>query len=137
VGSIRRAFSRPAKGAIDEGARAQLLEGLRSKNAGVQARAVKGLLALGRPAVPSLATALQRTGTSLAARELIVQGLAGLGPAARDALPQLDRLAETAPPAPGPQDSEEETALRERVARLSTSARAASETIRSRRVDAP
>jgi tetratricopeptide (TPR) repeat protein len=137
VGPIRRAFSRPARGAVDEGDRAELVEGLRSKNAGSQARAVKGLLALGRPAVPSLVAALQRAGTSLAARELIVEGLGGLGPAARDALPQLDRLAGTAPPPPGPQGSEEEMALREREARLSASARAASERIRGRRVDAP
>ena len=137
VGPIRQAFSRPAKDAMDEGDRAELVQGLRSKNAGVQARAVKGLLELGRPAVSSLAAALQRTGTSLAARELIVEGLGGLGPAARDALPQLDRLAGTAPPPAGPKDADEEGALREREARLSASARAASERIRGRRVDAP
>jgi tetratricopeptide (TPR) repeat protein len=137
VGQIRQALGRPPGATIDEGDRAELLEGLRSKNAGVQARSVRGLLELGRPAVPSLVAALQRTGTSLAARELVVEGLAALGPAAREALPQLDRLAGAAPP-PAPADaSDEEKALREREARLSASARAAAEKIRGRGAEAP
>jgi len=41
---------------------------------------VKGLLELGRPAVSTLAAALGRAETSLAARELIVDGLGRLGP---------------------------------------------------------
>jgi protein O-GlcNAc transferase len=136
VEPLRRALSRGGA-ATDDGERAELVEGLRSKNAGDQARAVKGLLELGRPAVPALAAALGRTGTSLAARELIVDGLGRLGPGAREALPQLDRLAGTAPSAPRPQESDEDKALREREARLAASARAASERIRGRRVDAP
>ena len=110
VGPLRRALLREGA-AGDDFERAELAEGLRSKNAGEQARAVKGLLELGRPAVPSLAAALARAGTSLAARELIVDGLSRLGPAAREALPQLDRLAAAAPAAPGPQESDEEKAL--------------------------
>jgi tetratricopeptide (TPR) repeat protein len=137
VGPIRQALSRPPGAAVDEGDRADLVEGLRARNAGVQARAVKGLLELGRPAVPSLAGALPRAGTSLAARELIVDGLGRLGPAAREALPQLDRLAGTVPARPGPTASEEEKALREREARLCASARAASERIRGRPGEAP
>jgi tetratricopeptide (TPR) repeat protein len=130
VGAIRQAFSRPPAGAVDDAERAELAEGLRSKNAGAQARAVKSLLELGRPGVPSLAAALAREGTSLAAREMIVDGLGSLGPAARDALPQLDRLAAAAPPAPGAGESDEAKALREREARLPASARAAADKIR-------
>jgi len=137
VGAIRQAFSRPPAGATDEADRAELLEGLRSQHAGAQARAVKALLELGRPAVPTLAAALQRTGTSLPARELIVDGLASLGPAAREALPHLDRLAAVAPPPPKPGESDEAKALREREARLTTSAQAASERIRGRGAEAP
>jgi len=131
VDEIRQAFSRPpgATGAAVE--LAELQDLLRSKNAGVQARAVQDLLELGRPAVPSLAAALPRKGTSLAVRERIVDGLGRLGPAAREALPQLDRLAKTAPLAPGAQDSSEDKALRDREARLVASAQAASAKIRS------
>ena len=136
VEPLRRALSREGA-TVDDFERAELAEGLRSKSAGDQARAVKGLLELGRPAVPTLAAALGRAGTSLAARELIVDGLSRLGPAAREALPQLDRLAGAAPPPPGPQESDEEKALREREARLADSARAAGEKIRGRRPNAP
>ena len=128
---IRQAFSRPpgaTSAAIDL---AELAEQLRSKNGGLQARAAKDLLELGRPAVPTLAAALQRKGTSLAVRERIVDGLGRLGPAAREALPQLDRLAKAAAPEAGAQDSGEEKALREREARLAASAQAASATIRA------
>jgi hypothetical protein len=136
VEPLRRALSRGGA-AADDFERAELAEGLRSKSAGDQARAAMGLLELGRPAVPALAAALQRAGTSLAARELIVDGLGSLGPAAREALPQLDRLAQTAPPVPGPQETAEEKACREREARLSASARAAAESIRGRPAEAP
>jgi tetratricopeptide (TPR) repeat protein len=129
VGALRQALGRPPAGAADEGERAELREGLRSKNAGVQARSVKGLLELGRPAVPALAAALGRPGTSLAVRELIVDGLGGMGPAAREALPQLDRLAGAAPSGAAASDSRE--------ARLAASARAAAERIRGRPVEAP
>ena len=69
---------------------------------------------------------------SLAVRERIVDGLGGLGPAAREALPQLDRLGKTAPSPPAAQESSEEKALRDREARLVASAQAASEKIRAR-----
>ena len=98
VDEIREAFSRPPGATRAAVELDELGDQLRSKNAGVQARAVRGLLELGRPAVPSLAAALPRKGTSLAAREQIVDGLGRLGPAARDALPQLDRLAKATPP---------------------------------------
>jgi tetratricopeptide (TPR) repeat protein len=133
VDEIRQAFSRPAGATTAAVELAELADQLRSKNAGVQARAAQGLLELGRPGVPSLAAALQRKGTSLAARELIVDGLGHLGPAAREALPQLDRLARTDPLEPGPQDSSEDQARRDREARLVASARGASERIRGPR----
>lgn len=136
VEPLRRAFAREGATA-DDFERAELVGGLRSKSAGEQARAVHGLLELGRPAVPSLAAALGRAGTSLAARELIVDGLARLGPAAREALPQLDRLAGAAPAVAGAQESDEEKAQREREARLAEQARLAAERIRGRRPEAP
>ena len=124
VDAIRQVLGRPPAGAVDEGQRAELLDGLRSKNAGVQARSVRGLLELGRPAVPALAAALGRPGTSLPVRELIVQGLGELGPAAREALPQIEKIAAGAPKGSVPSESRE--------ARLAASARAASEKIRAR-----
>ena len=132
VDGIRQALSRPAGASAGAFDLADLIDQLRSKNAGLQARAVKGLLDLGRPAVPALADALQRKGMSLAVRERIVDGLGGLGPAAREALPQLDRLGKTAPSPPAAQESSEEKALRDREARLLASAQAASEKIRAR-----
>jgi tetratricopeptide (TPR) repeat protein len=132
VDAIREALSRPG-GATSATIELDELDGaLRSKNAGVQARAVKELVELGRPAVPTLAAALSRKGTSIAARELIVDGLGRLGPAAREALPQLERLGKSAPAAPGAQATSEERALRDREARLVASAQAASEKIRGR-----
>jgi Flp pilus assembly protein TadD len=129
VGPLRRALT--TKGAAtDDAERAELAGALRSRNAGEQARAVVSLLRLGRPAVPALASALGRAETSLPARERIVDGLARLGPAAREALAQLDRVAAAAPPPPGPQESDEQRSLREREARLSAAARAASEAVR-------
>jgi hypothetical protein len=128
VDALRQALGRPPAAAGDEGERAELVGGLRSKNAGEQARAAKNLLELGRTGVPPLAAALGRPGTSLAVRELIVDGLGGLGPAAREALPQLDRLAGAAPPG---------AADHSREARLAASARAASERIRGRGAEAP
>ena len=132
VGAIREALSRPAGTAAAGDDLAELRDQLRSKSAGIQARAAKGLLDLGRPAVPSLAEALARKGTSIAVRELIVDGLGSLGPAAREALPLLDRLGKTAPSKPGPQDSSEERALRAREARLVASVQATSDRIRGR-----
>jgi hypothetical protein len=72
-----------------------------------------------------------RKGTSLAAREQIVDGLASLGPAARDALPQLDRLAKAAPAEPAAPEPPEQKALREREGRLAAAAQAASARIRA------
>jgi tetratricopeptide (TPR) repeat protein len=129
VDEIREAFSRPPAGSGAAVELAELADQLRSKHAGVQARAVQDLLELGRPAVPSLAAALPRKGTSLAVRERIVDGLGRLGPAAREALPQLDRLAKSAPGEAGSQG--EDKALREREARLAASAQAASAKIRA------
>jgi tetratricopeptide (TPR) repeat protein len=96
VERLRSALTGPAGGGAAE--LAELEEGLAAKHAGVQVRAVRGLLGLGRPPVPLLARALGRKGTSLAAREAIVEGLATMGPAAREALPQLDRLIKAGPP---------------------------------------
>ena len=132
VGAIREALTRPAGTMAAGDDLAELIDQLRSRSAGIQARAAKGLLDLGRSAVPSLAEALQRKGTSIAVRELIVDGLGTLGPAAREALPQLDRLGKTAPPKPEPQDSSEGRALRDREAQLVTRAQAASDRIRGR-----
>lgn len=131
VDEIREAFSRPSGASRTSAELGELADQLRSKNAGIQARAVQGLLELGRPAVPSLAAALQRKGTSIAARERIVDGLGKLGPSAREALPQLDRLAKAAPPEAGAQETGEAKALREREARLAALAEAASAKIRS------
>jgi hypothetical protein len=81
--------------------------------------------------VPTLAAALGRKGTALPVRELIVEGLATLGPAARDALVQLDRIAKASPFEPAGQAADEHHGLREREAKLSASARAAGEKIRA------
>lgn len=136
VAPLRQALQR-ADGVADDFERGELAEGLRSKNAGDQARAVKGLLELGRPAVPALGAALGRAGTSVAARALIVDGLRRLGPAARPALGSLDRLASAAPTAPGPEASAEERALFEREVRLAAAARAAAAAIRGGARDNP
>ena len=132
VDEIRQAFSRPPGATSAAIELAELADQLRSKNAGVQARAAKDLLELGRPGVPSLAAALQRKGTSLAVRERIVDGLGRLGPAAREALPQLDRLAQDRAARAGPRRTRARSkALREREARLAASAQAASAKIRA------
>jgi Tfp pilus assembly protein PilF len=130
VGEIREALSAggASAGALEH---AELAQALRSKNAGVQARAARELLERGRPGVPTLAAALGRKGTALPVRELIVEGLATLGPAARDALVQLDRIAKASPFEPAGQAADEHHGLREREAKLSASARAAGEKIRA------
>ena len=132
VGAIRQALSQPNGPASAGEDLSELAGRLRSKNGGIQARAAKALLDLGGPAVPSLAEALPRPTTSPAVRQLIVDGLGTLGPAARDALPQLDRLAKAAPTEPRPEDPADAKALRDRDARLASSAQAASEKIRAR-----
>jgi tetratricopeptide (TPR) repeat protein len=94
VGALRSALGKPVWAAdeLDE-----LLDQLRSKHPGEQARAVKRLVALGKSGVPHLVSALQRRTTAIAVRETIVDGLGRLGPAAREALPPLDRLIEAGP----------------------------------------
>lgn len=123
VDDIRQAFARGASG-FDE--RAELAERLRSKHAGEQARAARELLEIGRPGVASLAAALGRGTTAIAVREQIVEGLGALGPAAREALPQLERLTKAgagAGEAPG-------SPAAQREARLAASAQAAVAKIR-------
>lgn len=141
VRGLREALSRPVKPTTPGGAAAipkaeddlaELVDRLGSKNAGIQARAVKGLLGLGRPAVPYLAHALMQRGTSIAVRETIVDGLGRLGPAAREALPHLDRLIKAGPPAPGLQDSSEEMERQAREAQLVGAAQAAATKIRGK-----
>jgi tetratricopeptide (TPR) repeat protein len=124
---LRAALSGSSPSADDDVA--ELAEGLDSSHAGVQVRAVRGLLGLGRPAVPSLAGALARRATSIAAREAIVEGLGGMGPAARDALPQLDRLIKAGPPGAGPPGSPAE---KEREAKLIGAMEAAAARIRGK-----
>src|SRR2546428_2491461 len=70
---------------------------LDEKNAGEQALAARRLLVLGRPAVRSLASALRDKGTAIAVRETIVAGLGKMGPAGREALPELDRSIKAGP----------------------------------------
>lgn len=141
VRGLRQALSRPAKpgkpGAAPAVQRAEddlaeLVDRLGSKNAGIQARAVKGLLGLGKPAVPYLALALLQRGTGIAARETIVDGLGRLGPSAREALPHLDRLIKAGPPAPGMLDSPEERERQAREVRLMSAAQAAAAKIRGK-----
>jgi hypothetical protein len=108
VSGLRQAFTTPATGGAaqsTEDERAELAQELESKDAGVQVRAVRSLLDLGQPAVPSLAAALGQKRTSIAARETIVDGLGRLGPAARAALPQLDRLIKAGPQPSGHPDA--------------------------------
>jgi superkiller protein 3 len=111
---------------------AELVDRLASKNAGMQARAVKGLLGLGRPAVPYLAYALSQSSTSMAARESIVDGLGKMGPSAQEALPHLERIVKAGPPAPGLQDSPEEMELKARLANLVGASQAAIVRIRGK-----
>jgi tetratricopeptide (TPR) repeat protein len=110
----------------------ELVDRLGSKNAGLQARAVKALLDLGRPAVPYLAFALRQPGNSIAVRELIVDGLGRLGPAAREALPHLDHLIKEGPPAPTLDDSPAEIARQTREASLISAMQVATVKIRGK-----
>jgi tetratricopeptide (TPR) repeat protein len=101
VGPLREALLGPPKAAAAASKSAdelyELALQLEEKNAGEQALAAQRLLALGKGAVPSLAAALRDKDTAIAVREQIVDGLAKMGPAARDALPELDRLAKAGP----------------------------------------
>jgi tetratricopeptide (TPR) repeat protein len=115
VGCARPSPALPRAPVTSSRARRRLLD---SKSAGDQVLAVRALVELGRPAVPSLAAALARPATSLAAREAIVAGFGGMGPAAREALPQLDRLIKAGPPGAGPPGSPAEKERQEREAKL-------------------
>jgi tetratricopeptide (TPR) repeat protein len=122
---IRQALTSGSAASDETG---DLADGLRSKHAGEQARAAKELLQIGKPGVPALAAALGRKTTAIAVRELIVDGLGSLGPAAREALPQLERVAR--PAAGGSGGDPGAATLREREARLAAAAQAAITKIR-------
>jgi len=111
---------------------AELVDRLGTKNAGLQARAVKGLLQIGKPAVPYLASALRDPANGIAVREAIVEGLTRLGPVASDALPYLDHLIQAGPPTPGTNDSPEAMARQVREAQLISAMQAARTKIRGR-----
>jgi len=130
VRALRSALSGPFPGPADE--LAEAAEGLDSKSAGAQVRAVRSLLGLGRPAVPSLAGALSRTTTSIAAREAIVLGLGKMGADARDALPQLDHLIKAGPAKPGPTGASAGPAYPDREARLIDAMERAAASIRGK-----
>jgi tetratricopeptide (TPR) repeat protein len=141
VRAIRTVLVKPAKPAPTAGAAparrpeddlAELVDRLGSKNAGVQARAVRDLLELGKPAVPYLAFALRRRTTGIAVREAIVEGLGRLGPAAREALPHLEHLIKEGPPVPGLEDTPEEMARQVREAALVSAMQAAAAKIRGK-----
>jgi superkiller protein 3 len=106
-----------------------LVAQLQSGNPAAQLRAARALIPLGRPAVPHLSYALT-TGTNIAAREVIVSGLASMGSSAREALPFLDRLLAAGPPAPNPNATQEEMQLEVRETRLLSAIRSASVAIR-------
>ena len=136
--ALTKAQSRPAKAAAPAAVRqkeddlAELVDRLGSKNAGLQARAVKGLLAIGKPSVPYLAFALREPGNSIAVREAIVDGLGRMGPAAREALPHLDHLIQAGPPSPSLKDTAEEMDRQVREAQLVTAMQAAATKIRGK-----
>ncbi len=136
--ALTKAQSKPAGAAAPGPARqkeddlAELVDRLGSKDPGLQARAVKSLLAIGRPAVPYLAYALREPGKSIAVREAIVEGLGRMGPAARDALPQLDQLVKAGPPDPSFKETAEEMDKKGREAQLITAMQAASAKIRAK-----
>jgi hypothetical protein len=142
VRALRNALTQPAKPPATAGAAAarqrsqddlaELVDRLASQNAGLQARAVRGLVALGKPAVPYLASALRDTRSGIAVREAIVDGLQRLGPAAKDALPYLDHLIAAGPPDPGLQDSPEAMERKLREARLISAMQAARVKIRGK-----
>jgi tetratricopeptide (TPR) repeat protein len=136
--ALQKAQSRPKGAAAPAPTRqkeddlAELVDRLASKDAGVQARAVKGLLAIGRAAVPYLAYALREPGKSIAVRESIVEGLGRLGTAAREALPVLDQLIKAGPPDPNFKETGEEMERKAREAQLVSAMQAASAKIRAK-----
>jgi tetratricopeptide (TPR) repeat protein len=134
VGALRTALSRPVQAGTAAAPKAEdepseLVQQLGATNAGEQAFAVRRLVGLGRPAVPYLATALGQPRTALAVREAIVEGLAGMGTGAREALPQLDRLIKAGPLARGTEGSPEERA---REVRLISAMQAAATKLRGK-----
>jgi Tfp pilus assembly protein PilF len=104
----------------------ELAQQLAEDSAGEQALAAQRLLARGKAGVPALASALRDKDTALAVREQIVDGLAGMGPAAADALSELDRQVKAGPRAPAA------PGLVEREAKLVASMRAAAAKIRGK-----
>jgi len=130
VRSLREALLAPAKPAsaalksADE--LSELAQQLEENGAGEQAFAAQRLMARGRAGVPPLASALRDKDTALAVREQIVDGLARMGPAAGEALAELDRQVKAGPRAPAA------PGLGEREAKLVVSMRAAASKIRGR-----
>ena len=130
VRRLREALLAPAKPAsvVSKSADelSELAQQLEESSAGEQAFAAQRLLARGRAGVPALASALREKDTALAVREQIVDGLARMGPAAGEALTELDRQVKAGPratAAPG---------LGEREAKLVASMRAAASKIRGK-----
>jgi len=104
----------------------ELAQQLADSGAGEQAFAAQRLLARGRAGVPALVSALRDKDTALAVREQIVDGLARMGPAAGEALPELDRQVKAGPRAPAA------PALKEREAKLVASMQVAASKIRGK-----
>ncbi len=133
VGPLRKALLGPPKAGAATLKTAdeinELALQLDENNAGEQALAAQRLLGLGRAAVPYLASALHDKGTAIAVRETIVAGLGKMGPAARDALPELDRSIKAGPRASGPEASPTNKA---REANLIGAIQAAAEKIRGK-----
>lgn len=139
VRALRGALARQARPATTPGPAPrtdddldELVDQLGSKSAGLQVRAVKGLLGVGKPAVPYLASALAQRANSIAVREAIVDGFGRLGPAARAALPHLDRLIKEGPPIPGIGASREQMGREVREAALIGAMQAAATKIRGK-----
>ncbi len=130
VRSLREALLAPAKPASAASKSAdeisELAQQLQDSGAGEQAFAAQRLLARGRAGVPALASALRDKDTALAVREQIVDGLARMGPAAGEALTELDRQVKAGPRAPAA------PGLGEREAKLVASMRAAASKIRGK-----
>jgi len=104
----------------------ELAQQLADSGAGEQAFAAQRLLTRGRVGVPALVSALRDKDTALAVREQIVDGLARMGPAAGEALPELDRQVKAGPRAPAA------PALKEREAKLVASMQVAASKIRGK-----
>ena len=130
IRSLREALVAPAKPASAASKSAdeisELAQQLAEDSAGEQALAAQRLLARGRAGVPPLASALRDKDTALAVREQIVDGLARMGPAAGEALTELDRQVKAGPRAPAA------PGLEEREAKLVASMRAAASKIRGK-----